>query len=338
MDSKFALAYQVDDSEVVEKMVDHFLFMCPHQVNRNDKSNSTHTIPRGLLGKRKRDISFSTPLGLVAYWNTDLNNFGRKNDVRESVKDLGTDFYSVMRERLGLDISKAKHNSRKNKARRKELNAALEKALPARSISGGSRLNAISISQLYSEKNKTCIETARPGLSGRSVDFFSAGENEAFTLYLLLIWMPIANSILLFDEPDLHVSTYYGKEFFFRELFNLARAEERDCQVIISTHGGFVLPEEFANSTQRLMLRMNIEDSRASFIADWTSQDEIEITAHYLRMATVAFKGTLRAIRADLAKGATKRAMIAPLLTDIRRLKTEIAKIDDLLSTKIAQI
>lgn len=276
-ESQFVILYSKESDNMIKLLLRHMLDVCPHEIVNHTVFKERTIFPRNHF-RANRALQSGLQDGIVAYWNTDLNNFGRKNDVRESVKDIKADFYSEMRNRLGLDLSKDNQNTIDNINRRIDLNWALDQILPNNQIEHGYKPDSILITQLYAEDNDVSIKVARPWNRSQKIDFFSAGENEVFTIFMLLLWMPIRGSIILLDEPDLHLSTS-RKTGFFSELFRLASTY--NCQFIISTHSGFAAPAKFAKTTEKLFIRRYMHNSVMKYEANWTHQDSInEVLIH----------------------------------------------------------
>jgi energy-coupling factor transporter ATP-binding protein EcfA2 len=72
MDNWFAVVYDSRYEVQVEKLIEHMQYMSPHSYfNELDEYRTD-----------SRAAERSKAHSLVAYWNTDLNDFGRKNDLR----------------------------------------------------------------------------------------------------------------------------------------------------------------------------------------------------------------------------------------------------------------
>jgi hypothetical protein len=92
------------------------------------------------------------------------------------------------------------------------------------------------------ENGRVQISLRRRGEEvSKGTDFLSAGENECFFVFLTLLGLDTQDSMILLDEPELHIAEYC-RPAFFSELYGLTRA--RGCQVIIATHSLFALLEE----------------------------------------------------------------------------------------------
>jgi hypothetical protein len=99
MDNWFAVVYSIATRDNVEALIEHMRSVSPHSYWNSasvPEDSVYHTDPRSLARPQAQSI--------VGYWNTDLNDFGRKNDLRESVKKIRIDFSEQMITRLGLSL------------------------------------------------------------------------------------------------------------------------------------------------------------------------------------------------------------------------------------------
>jgi AAA domain, putative AbiEii toxin, Type IV TA system len=179
----------------------------------------------------------------VHYINTDLNDFGRGFDLRESPKDLYKDFDAFCN-RFGIHRDGATAIDTL-----KSLNATLARVITyPRTLQGESTVGKtpLSIQSLMpreavgkdaSQHQASPIVVCRYGDPNISTDFLSSGENEVFFLFLLLICVQERATVIM-DEPDLHISSFQ-KRVFFHELF--ATAKLRNISLIVSTHSDVAL-------------------------------------------------------------------------------------------------
>lgn len=197
-------------------------------------------------------VTESGPSIKVAYVNTDLNDFGRGNDLRESPKNLPSSFTKQMVKRLrapreGADLAPLD-----------AINECLERVLPshtdaysdAYAFGDGLHVAALTIP----DDGPVSIKARRGGSerTGYAVDFMSAGENEVFFLLLmaLILGHPLGEyverealppqesdatfmGILLLDEPDLHLANH-AKTQLLREILRICAVHQ--IQVIACSH------------------------------------------------------------------------------------------------------
>jgi hypothetical protein len=206
-------------------------------------------------------------IGFTFYLNTDLNDFGRGRDVRESVKDIFGDFIGEWIDRLGINFAEVDLRPEdKDIVRRREF----KQTGPLQE-----KLNTILNPSIWRNHDEFILKTCaayqdgaqrwRPDIEVErhnkkkpvKLDFLSAGENECFFIFMYLLGTNINNSICLLDEPDLHLSQFSKKPFYEGLYGLLARnnnlGEDKNCQVIISTHSGFAYSDP--EITERLHIR-----------------------------------------------------------------------------------
>jgi len=204
--------------------------------------------PRKNAALRSGYLSGSMLSPAIHYVNTDLNDFGRGFDLRESPKDLYKDFdefsrrFGIEREGSGAEQTILKLN--------KALAAvvAYPKSLQGESTLGKTALSIISLMPRTVRKNSTDtspIIVQRYDDTSVSTDFLSSGENEVFFLFLLLLTIP-EKSIVILDEPDIHISSFQ-KRVLFREIFSLAK--RRKLRLVVSTHSDVALTVKSTKGT-----------------------------------------------------------------------------------------
>ncbi len=194
-------------------------------------------------------INNSAKAGLVSFNNTDLNDFGRINDVRESVKDIQKSLYEEIQVRLALPFDGNDEDGKPDNSFRNlnELKAIIKDVIREYSNFDASKYYErypmenspfeIDILKLNSEQK--CIDFVPKRLGKRlEIDYMSAGENECFFIFLILLGLP-KKSIILLDEPDLHLTTF-AKSNFFKKLYSVI--SDREYQVVIATHTLFSNP------------------------------------------------------------------------------------------------
>ncbi len=257
MDAYLALIYRERDADLVDEMVDHLISVRSHWIKGktgNGIFQDKSLIERGILGKADRNISPENKLGLVSYINTDLNNFGRGNDIRESVKNFREDFYEECC-RLNIDISSNSQLTPAHVKKLKLLNKALEEF-------------QFEVVELYSIKDETRIKIKKPGFPLTTIDSLSSGENEAFMLFLLFIWTIVDGSVVLLDEPDLHISMG-ARKGFFQSMFRIAK--DKQWQLVISTHNGIATLTE--NRVKQYYLKREIINSKVIYSVKWDDEE-----------------------------------------------------------------
>ena len=187
-----------------------------------------------LLGDRRG------PALRISYVNTDLNDFGRGNDLRESPKDLRETIDEQVVNRFRLDFSGANREY----AHRDQLNDCLSKVLPAvrshysdvHAIGDGLQITTFRLKQ--GETGDTADLWVRRGDSKPiPAKYLSAGENEVFFILLMCLAVNPPNSsgehagIILLDEPDLHLANA-AKLTFFSQIVEILSG----MQVLIASH------------------------------------------------------------------------------------------------------
>ena len=225
-------------------------------------------------------------IGFTFYLNTDLNDFGRGRDVRESVKDIFGDFTDEWVERLGINFTKDSiktgvedlpanniENLIETKvfSNKKGLQVILNRILTPTNLINqiwgdhdDFKLSDCSINKNEEGKWEPFIRVSRYNKRDVKLDYLSAGENECFFIFMYLLGTNINNSICLLDEPDLHLSQFSKKPFYESLYKLLARknefGEDKNCQVIISTHSGSAYSD--SEITERLYARKGKNDIR----------------------------------------------------------------------------
>jgi energy-coupling factor transporter ATP-binding protein EcfA2 len=176
----------------------------------------------------------------VSYINTDLNDFGRGNDLRETPKDLSLDFGQEMFERLRVQLDDDGHILLFKDLRdfcRSIIQVESERFTDWRVVN--QRFDLVSVQKISSDRcANVIIRTNRgDGLGPKSISHLSAGENEVFFVGLMLLNLALnpslGNSIVIMDEPDLHISTN-SRSQFFREVFALQ--SKHGDQMILASH------------------------------------------------------------------------------------------------------
>ena len=186
----------------------------------------------------------------VCYVNTDLNDFGRGNDLRESPKNIEKSFLPEVIVRFGINFSDGQnglypHLKAINANLRYILNAPLNRFSDAYAVS-----QTVQVSIFSRKGTKLDFQAHRGWGDPFDIQFLSAGENEVFFLLLMAYTMRAeagVASILLLDEPDLHVAAPMRRPLF-NTLLDILIGDfgqrDRDCnyppsrpsQLVICSH------------------------------------------------------------------------------------------------------
>lgn len=178
----------------------------------------------------------------ISYLNTDLNDFGRGGDLRESPKDLQSDFGEEMFDRLRVERSEEGFLTHL-----RDLSEACNFVLNSTYVDGEKRSIVWPSFDLqivrHSQGNFDLMIDRKDGGSPNSITFLSAGENEVFFVFLMLLNLSrnpiLGQSIALLDEPDLHLSVS-SRSRFFSKIFDICSGSldtsGRDMQLICCSH------------------------------------------------------------------------------------------------------
>jgi hypothetical protein len=236
MNNLFGIVYTSGVESAVNKFIEYV-----HE-------NSSYFVPIGTHNELvPKKYNPDAEHGLVGFINTDLNDFGRMNDVRESVKDIRSNFAEEIVQRLRLPFGSGEEQDGEFRYEA-SLNIILRSIIReyrnfntnSTSPNTSEDLSTFEVKMLRwaAAKNELTFVAKRRGKNLPNIDYLSAGENETFFIFLLLLGVP-RNSLILLDEPDLHL-TAFAKNRFFRNLYSLVAG--KDCQVIIATHSLFAHP------------------------------------------------------------------------------------------------
>jgi energy-coupling factor transporter ATP-binding protein EcfA2 len=153
-------------------------------------------------------------LHVVSYVNTDLNTFGERNALFEGPKDLRSlsSVFSGNRFGLGGGVFG-----------RSELQGL---CAPWSSIVCGHKLVKLSTSSGLVELQLH---------DGSYLQGLSSGENEVLTILLMTVARGLKHSVLLLDEPELHLSPQAEYALY---AFLLAYCKKMHVQLIVATHSG----------------------------------------------------------------------------------------------------
>ena len=170
----------------------------------------------------------------VTYINSDLNDFGRGNDLRESPKLLTRSFDRSLTDRLQVPFEEGKYRYTK------QLNEILTDTLPDDQLGYSDvwalrePLREVQIRQTSEGKIDFRIEKGNFSIQPETL---SAGENEIVFLSLAVQSAVRsgdagARCIVLLDEPDLHLD-HSARERF---LVALLQATDRNGQTLVASH------------------------------------------------------------------------------------------------------
>ena len=173
----------------------------------------------------------------VSYINTDLSDFGRGNDLRESPKSLSDQFVPQMVNRIGVPLAKdgqVRDFAELREAIRWAIYAPVQEVRHDRLVP-----NQFALHQLAVDGKALNLQIRRGGsVIAGSVSHLSAGENECLFIYLMLLSFKGRPGIILLDEPDLHIATLTKNRFYERLLDFI---DPMIHQIVIATHSDSVL-------------------------------------------------------------------------------------------------
>lgn len=305
MNESFAVIWKSGDSEEMTAMINRhvtsYTYIISLETLGQKGKQADHYFLRHEGNRDLQDDSTES----VFYLNTDLNDFGRMRDIRESVKDLDSDFVKEWINRFGIKLPKEKPQASTANHKHEQLlkadlelimNRVIAKSSPFTlrrgirefisflmpfAIKSSPTHKLLHLDEFYVREDGVLrLRTRREGHDeAKDVDFLSAGENECFFIFLYLLGTNIANSICLLDEPDLHLSQF-SKRPFFENLF--AMLKDQNCQVIISTHSGFAYTHP--RLTKRFLIR-RLTKPKPHFETRFTRKFKLGMAAHYLRTA-----------------------------------------------------
>ncbi len=144
---------------------------------RSHITKSTGIWPRAIK-------TLDSKYGIVSYINTDLNDFGKGNDLRETPKDITGDFIGEVIKRLEIPFSVPMEGSYNEIESKEAINAHLERILDKYPHFGPAEKGIKPILQIlecrYSMEEKEFRFYARRRDQNSTVplDYMSAGENE----------------------------------------------------------------------------------------------------------------------------------------------------------------
>lgn len=174
--------------------------------------------------------------------NTDLADLGKRDQIRESVKDLGLHLGAEI-ERLGLPFDHPVGPNRQRFRHFTQLKGIVERVItdPAAGRDAAAGEPFLELMSCDLVAGRPVVELKRGGEDRvRGTDFMSSGENECLFVFLALLGIDTLHSVVILDEPELHISEF-SRPRFFEELYELTAA--RGCQVIVATHSLFALTD-----------------------------------------------------------------------------------------------
>jgi energy-coupling factor transporter ATP-binding protein EcfA2 len=298
MNETYALIFDGDVSPYVDVIIKNYIERCSYIIKSKTLSMPEETDIFFKLKDEYVDVQ-EAPVGFAFYLNTDLNDFGRMRDVRESVKDIDSDFVQEWINRFRIRFNKRAHIGCLEFEHKSDLEMMMNRIiskhspftfwrgvreflsilLPIPMTSAPDKL-LFALTECCIRDGKVILEAMREGYKKPTrLDYLSAGENECFFIFLYLLGTDIRNSICLLDEPDLHLAQF-SKRPFFEILFALLR--EKNCQLIISTHSGFAYTS--TDHIERFLIR-RVSKPTPHFDTKWKKLFGLGMAAHYWRTA-----------------------------------------------------
>lgn len=170
-------------------------------------------------------------IGTVVYVNTDLDDHGMGLHICESPKNLIRDFSAIFHHRIPASNRKA------GLARAHDRVADDWKWVFVDHDETGRNQDTGHPTKLELSAERSAVEIGdRAGdqaLEPYSPKHLSSGQNEAMTISILINSTHLQNCVILFDEPELHLSPTSTQKFFER----LSMLCDRfDMQTAIATH------------------------------------------------------------------------------------------------------
>jgi hypothetical protein len=274
MDQEFLVIY---DDQDFDHYVTHSFRTVPHTIRA---VGGNHTF------RRQASPEDSDYGQIVTYWNTDLNDYGRKNDLRESVKNFAN-AHPELSERLKLPFDSQTGAF----LRLAELNEVLGRVVLAGEGPDGVQ-DKFEITTFKCLPTETTIRVRRGERdSGPPQDHLSAGENESFFIFSLALGLPLHGSIVLLDEPDLHLAVL-AKAPFYRALYALAE----NATLVVATHTPFAIKAEWRDRIEPLHLSSTDRRGSQEVVrVSWSKEFATALSDRYLDVAvtTLSVAGPL---------------------------------------------
>lgn len=165
--------------------------------------------------------------GVCSYVNTDLYDFGRANDLRESPKRTGDVAYQQLVTRLALPFDN-RGNFEKLGSTKKSQELSLNSVL---SNVFGNREDR-EFHRFWHENGELKIEVTEHG-DTHTISHLSLGENEVFFIATLLLGQENNHGIVILDEPAGGLAADASGRFY---VFLARIAHLKDIQIFITTH------------------------------------------------------------------------------------------------------
>jgi energy-coupling factor transporter ATP-binding protein EcfA2 len=179
---------------------------------------------------------------LVCYFNTDVHQAGIGLDIRKSPKRLTDDLAELLCRRLQVvDADGRIANEKDVRAFWSDVyndpdSLRRESTLLIKIAAGKEAQIAIIDENL----DDIVLDAGSPKAKKIIREFISSGENQILFLAIVLGSLRPAGSLLLLDEPDLHMSLPTAMKMYNRIY---AKAISQDMQIITASHLSFVFPE-----------------------------------------------------------------------------------------------
>ncbi len=172
----------------------------------------------------------------ICYFNTDMYHYGIGLDIRESPKHLSQELPGLVRDRLHLVT---RGNQMANLLRVKDLWTSIFRGENLKGEAKGVLENIIF------ENDEATITIIGAGNEVRN--FMSSGENQALSLSIPLMVLEPKHSILLLDEPELHLSLPAAVKMYDEVV---KRSLIDDIQIITVSHLPFVFPQSLHDNDE----------------------------------------------------------------------------------------
>lgn len=195
----------------------------------------------------EEDYPYLPPL--ICYFNTDMYHWGIGLDIRESPKHFYDELAGLLRHRLHLVDGEGYviNVDKLSKFWRDILQGAEAdwSDIPSAEEEDIECLNEIKFDDSNKAHIRVAWKDANPAhKSGR--EFLSSGENQVFSLGIIFGLLRPAHSIVMLDEPDLHMSLPIAVRMY-NELF--AKSIRDDIQIICVSHLPFIFQAHLHGKT-----------------------------------------------------------------------------------------
>jgi hypothetical protein len=167
----------------------------------------------------------------VTYVNTDLNDFGRGNDLRESPKDFtGDEFVEQMRDRLCMPFFEVSGDLTFDEQLKLSVSEILK--TPPYKFMAEVAVPQFKIRRFAIEHGKLVFKATRfDEIDDLAVSNLSAGENEVLFVMLMMLKHKDEHGIILLDEPDLHVARA-RRGWLFNKIFKFYNPKNQQLLMI----------------------------------------------------------------------------------------------------------